>query len=65
MLDHCLICLDPELDAGEVGGLVDEPVIASRHPDGMALSADQWAALRQQRQAAGRPLHWWEVAFHG
>lgn len=59
------IPLEPDLANGEVGCLVDDVLIESRHPDGLVLSADQWASLRQQRQDVGRPLHWWEVAFHG
>lgn len=58
------IALESDLSNGEVGCLVDIALIDTRHPDGVALSADQWAALREQRQAAGRPLHWWEVATH-
>lgn len=59
------ITLGSDLADGEVGCLVDVALIESRHPDGLALSADQWAAVRQQRQDAGRPLHWWEAAIHG
>lgn len=59
------IPLESDLSNGEVGCLVDIALIETRHPDGMALSVDQWAALREQRQRAGRPLHWWEVASHG
>ncbi len=59
------IPLEPDLSNGEVGCLVDISLIDTRHPDGIALSVDQWVALREQRQAAGRPLHWWEVASHG
>lgn len=58
------ILLESDLANGEVGCLVDVALIESRHPDGIALSADQWADLRRQRQDAGRPLHWWEVATH-
>ncbi len=59
------IPLEPDLSNGEVGCLVDIALIEARHPDGMALSVDQWATLREQRQRVGRPLHWWEVASHG
>ena len=56
--------LGPELTNGEVGDLLEVFDLACRHHEGMALSADQWADLRLQRQEAGRPLHWWEVASH-
>lgn len=59
------IPLESDLSNGEVGCLVDISLIDTRHPDGIALSVDQWVALCEQRQAAGRPLHWWEVASHG
>lgn len=59
------IPLEPDLANGEVGCLVDIALIETRHPDGMALSVDQWATLREQRLRVGRPLHWWEVAWHG
>lgn len=65
MNQHTGIALEPGLSNGEVGSLVDIELIATRHPDGIALSADQWASLREQRQHAGRPVHWWEVACHG
>ncbi|MGV6488994.1 hypothetical protein [Stenotrophomonas bentonitica] len=64
-MSHGSIPFEPDLANGEIGCLVDDVLIDSRHPDGLILSTDQWAALRQQRQDAGRPLHWWELAFHG
>lgn len=60
-----LIPLSPELSNGEVGNLVDVPLMDTLHPDGIALSQDEWSGLLSQRQAAGRPLHWWEVPTHG
>lgn len=59
------ILLDPGLCNGEVGPLVDGILIDTRHPDGVALDSDQWARLREMRQASGRPLHWWEVPTNG
>jgi len=59
------IPLDPDLTNGEVGELVMVDDLVTRHPDGAELSAEAWAQVRQQRQASGRPLHWWEVATHG
>ncbi len=64
MIRASVLPLDPGLTNGEVGDLLEVFDLASRHAEGMALSADQWADLRLQRQQAGRPLHWWEVAFH-
>lgn len=65
MTDLVVVEFDADLANGEVGDLVDIAGLVNRHPDGVALSADGWAQLRQQRQAAGRLLHWWEVATHG
>lgn len=59
------IQLDPGLENGEVGILVDVGMVVTRHPDGIALDSDAWAQLRQLRQGAGRPLHWWEVPTNG
>ncbi len=59
------IPLDCALSNGEVGCLVDIELIEARHPDGLSLSADQWASLHGQRRDVGRALRWWEVDFHG
>lgn len=60
-----VIGLLPDLTNREVGSLVDSSLIDSRHPDSIALDADQWASVRQQVQALGRAVHWWEVPNHG
>lgn len=65
MTGRDVIALDADLGNGEVGELVDPGLIVTRHPDGLALDADRWSDLAHSRQAAGRPLHWWEVPTHG
>lgn len=64
MTDACVIELDAALTNGEVGELVDCVILVTRHPDGAALTSDGWAQLHRERQASGRPFHWWEVATH-
>lgn len=56
-----LTAIDGSLSNGEVGLLIDEPLLLIE-PDGvLCLSADQWSSLIQQRRDAGRPLHLAEV----
>ncbi|WP_313645276.1 hypothetical protein [Stenotrophomonas sp.] len=55
------IAIDGALSNGEVGLLVDEPVLLNEPEGVLCLTADQWSSLIQQRAAAGRPLHLAEV----
>lgn len=64
MTESHVIPLDPALGNSDVGPVVDPGLLVTRHPDGVEFDADGWAALRCQRQATGRPLHWWEVPAH-
>ncbi|WP_293716352.1 hypothetical protein [Stenotrophomonas sp. UBA7606] len=56
-----LIAIEGALSNGEIGLLVDEPVLLSEPEGVLCLTADQWSSLIQQRAAAGRPLHLCEV----
>lgn len=56
--------LAPDLDAGEAGSLIGEPVFDAGDVADMALTSDQWVAVLTARREAGRPLHAAEVR-HG
>ena len=53
--------LAPDLDAGEPGSLISEPVFDAGDAADVALTSDQWVAVLAARRAAGRPLHVPEV----
>lgn len=56
-----LIDIDGSLNNGEVGPLVDEPLLTTELDGLLCLTTDQWASLIRQRRAAGRQLHLSEV----
>ena len=58
---HHIEPLADDLGNAEIGGLLDEPLIAGADGFHPVLTSDEWASLLQQRAAAGRPLHLAEV----
>ena len=54
--------LDPHLGNGEVGVLLDAPLLLNPPDEDLVLTSDQWASLLLAGRAAGRAVHFAEVA---
>lgn len=60
-MDACYLTVGADLSNGEIGVLLDEPLIEGAAGFEPCLTSDQWSSLIQQRQTVGRPLHLAEV----